>query len=418
MFIIYDLIFLVFILIYLPVYLFKRKFHRGFLMRLGFIPKGLVFDKPIWIHAVSVGEVMAMRELIRELRRNYPRKHFVISTVTPTGNKIARSLAQKGDFVTYLPLDFSFILQRVIKRIQPCVFIIAETEIWPNLITFFNKFNIPIAILNARISDRSFKGYSVIKYLLKPVLSKVNIFCAQTESDSFKLKVLGVEPEKVTVTGNMKFDQIPARTLDPAAYKERIGLKRNERLLIAGSTHPGEEEIILNAYRLLLNYFSDLRLLLVPRHPERADAVRALARNLGFKSEKVSLLNLKAPQNEVFVLDTVGELVSFYSAADIVFVGGSLVKKGGQNILEPASVGKPVIFGPNMNNFRDIAQEFLENKAALEVLNQEGLVVAVSSLLNNNLKVERLVKNALEVILNNQGATKRNIVLISKFIEG
>ena len=361
---------------------------------------------------------MAMRELISELRRNYPHKNFVISTVTPTGNKIARSLAQKGDFVTYLPFDLSFILRKVIKEIQPCVFIIAETEIWPNLITSFNKFNIPIAILNARISDRSFKGYSIIKSLLKPVLSKVNIFCAQTESDSFKLKALGVFSEKITVTGNMKFDQIPARNLNSAVYKERIGLKRDERLLIAGSTHPGEEEMVLNAYRLLLNYFSDLRLLLVPRHPERADAVRALARNSGFKSEKVSLLNLKAPQNEVFVLDTVGELVSFYSAADIVFVGGSLVKKGGQNILEPASVGKPVIFGPNMHNFRDIAQAFLENRAALEVLNQEGLVVAVSSLLNNNLKVERLVKNALEVISNNQGATKRNIVLISKFIEG
>ncbi len=419
MFIIYDLIFFVFALIYLPVYLFKGKFHQEFLRRLGFFPEGLVFNEPIWIHAVSVGEVMAMRELIKELRHNHPQKNFVISTVTPTGNKIARSLAKEGDFVTYLPLDFSFILQRVIKRIKPCIFIIAETEIWPNLITFLFKSCVPIVILNARISDRSFKGYSVIKYLLKPILSKINIFCAQSENDSFKLKALGVNPERIVVTGNMKFDQIPVRAHDASIYKKRIGLAAEERLLVAGLTHPGGGEIFFKAYRLLLNYFPDLRILLVPRHPERGDEVKNLARNLGFKAEKVSLFNPKAQfSNEVFILDTVGELVSFYSAADIVFVGGSLVKKGGQNILEPASVGKPVIFGPHMFNFRDIAQAFLENKAAVEVFNQEGVVVAVSSLLNNNLKVERLVKNASEVISSNQGATKRNIGLISKFIEG
>lgn len=417
--IIYNLIFLVFALIYLPVYLFKGKFHRGFLRRLGFFPEGLVFDKPIWIHAVSVGEVMAMRELINELRRNYPQKSLVISTVTPTGNKIARSIAQEGDFITYLPLDFSFILKRVLRRVKPCVFIIAETEIWPNLITSLHKSGIPIAILNARISDASFKGYSAIKYLLKPILNKVNIFCAQSGNDSFRLNTLGAKPVNIMVTGNMKFDQISPRAPDPVAYKKRLGLKSNERLLVAGSTHPGEEVILLNAYRLLLNNFSELRLLIAPRHPERADEIKNLADNLGFKPERVSLLNLDSPpRNEVFILDTVGELASFYSAADIVFVGGSLVKRGGQNILEPASAGKPVIFGPHMFNFRDIAQAFLENKAALEVLDRDGLVVAVSSLLNNNLKVERLVKNALEVISNNQGATKRNIALIRKFIEG
>lgn len=419
MFIIYDLIFFVFTLIYLPVYLFKGKFHQGFLRRLGFFPEGLVFDKPIWIHAVSVGEVMAMRELINELRHIYPLKKFVISTVTPTGNKIARSLAKEGDFVTYLPMDFSFILKVVIKRIRPCVFIIAETEIWPNLITTLNKFNIPVAILNTRISDASFKGYSRIRYLLKPILDKVNIFCAQSESDSHKLKVLGASSDKIVVTGNMKFDQLPTRILDPAIYKKKIGLGAKDMLLVAGSTHPGEEIIVLNAYRLLLNYFPNLRLLIAPRHPERADEVGSLASNLGLKPEKVSLFRPKAPlQNEVFILDTVGELVSFYSAADIVFVGGSLVKKGGQNILEPASVGKPVIFGPHMYNFRDISQAFLDNKAAIQVFNQEDLVLSVTSLLNNNIKVEGLIRNALKVISNNRGATGRNIALISKFIEG
>ena len=419
MFIIYDLIFIIFILIYLPIYLFKGKFHKGFLRRLGSLPEGLVFNEPIWIHAVSVGEVMAMRELISELRREYPLKMFVISTVTPTGNKIANTIAQEGDFVTYLPLDLSFILKRVIKRIKPCVFIIAETEIWPNLITSLYKSRIPIAILNARISDSSFKGYSAVKFLLKPVLDKVSIFCAQSGNDSFRLNILGAKPLNIAVTGNMKFDQVPSKELDPVLYRQRLGLKSKERLLIAGSTHPGEEIIILNAYRLLLNNFPELRLLIAPRHPERADEVKSLADNAGFQAGRISLMDADAlAAKEVFILDTVGELKGFYSAADIVFVGGSLVKRGGQNILEPAGAGKPVIFGPYMFNFRDIAQVFLEHKAAIEILDRDGLVAAVSSLLDNNLKAERLVKNAREVISHNQGATKRNIKLIGKFIEG
>jgi len=415
--ILYDLIFLGFALIYLPVYLFKGKFHRGFLARLGLLPRGLTLKEPIWIHAVSVGEAMAMRGLVEELRRAYPLKKFVISTVTPTGNKIARSFAKESDFVTYLPLDFSFILRRVIKKINPCIFIIAETEIWPNLITALYKSGIPIAILNARISDASFKGYLAIKYLLKPILNKINIFCAQSENDSSRLNRLGVSLDKIKVTGNMKFDQVLAQGLDAAAHKKRIGLNEKDRLLVAGSTHPGEEEILLNTYRGLLKKFPDLYLLLAPRHPERADEVESLVKNLGFKPQRIGSLSSEIPSLEtVFILDTVGELISFYAVADVVFVGGSLVKKGGQNILEPASAGKPVIFGPYMFNFRDIAQIFLNNQAALKVYNQDDLAASVSELLNNNQKAAQLVKNAREVIINNQGATKRNVSLIRKFI--
>ncbi|MFA5276530.1 MAG: 3-deoxy-D-manno-octulosonic acid transferase [Candidatus Omnitrophota bacterium] len=419
MFIIYDLIAFIFTLIYLPVYLFKGKFHRGFLRRLGFIPKALAFDRPIWIHAVSVGEIMAMRELIKELRVSYPLKKLVISTVTPTGNKVANSLAKEGDFVTYLPLDFSCIVRRVIKRIKPSIFIIAETEIWPNLITALNKSGVSIAILNSRISDASFKGYSAIKYLLKPILNKVNIFCSQSESDGLKLKALGAKPGSIIVTGNMKFDQVPSRSVNPEFYKKRMGLKEGERLIIAGSTHRGEEEILLNIYQSLLKDFPYLRFFLAPRHPERASEVEGLVKNFGFEPLRVSLLSVKAPlEKEVFILDTIGELASFYSAADIVFIGGSLVKKGGQNILEPASAGKPVVFGPYMSNFKDIVQIFLRGNAALQVFNQDGLVKAISGLLNNNTQVEGLVNNAREIILRNQGATKRNISLIRKFIEG
>ena len=208
MFILYDLISLIFTLIYLPIYIFKGKFHRGFFARLGILPKNLILDRPIWIHAVSLGEAVSMRGLVEELRKIYPTKKFVISTVTPTGNTIARDLASSSDLVTYLPLDFSFTVRGVMNRINPGIFIIAETEIWPNLISCLYKKDIPIVIVNGRISDASFRGYSAIKFLIKPILNKVRLFCMQTESDAHKLKELGDEIEKKKETGKMKFDRL------------------------------------------------------------------------------------------------------------------------------------------------------------------------------------------------------------------
>ncbi len=417
MFLIYDLVFILFMLVSLPVYLFKRKFHRGFLRRFGVIPKEVRFNSPIWVHAVSVGEAISVRGLIEELRKIYPSKNFVISTVTPTGNKIARSIAGESDFVTYLPFDISFITSRVIKKIKPSIFIIAETELWPNLIESLNRHKISIAVLNARISDASFKGYSAIKYLIKPTLNKINIFCAQSKGDSFKLTALGVMPDRVEVTGNMKFDQNIKLPQDAKGYRGLLGLKEGEALLVAGSTHPAEEETLLGAYHELLISFPHLRLLLAPRHPERSDEVNNLVNHSGFAPQKVSELNFKRPcSNAVFILDTVGNLTKFYSAADIVFVGGSLVRKGGHNILEPAFLNKPVVFGPHMFNFRDIAHEFLSNHAALQVFSREGLISAIKELLCNAFKTNSLVKNAQVVILNNRGATNKNVALIRKLI--
>jgi 3-deoxy-D-manno-octulosonic-acid transferase len=415
--ILYDFVFLIFILISLPVYLFKGKFHRGFLRRLGALPKGLALERPIWIHAVSVGEAVLMRGLIARLRASYPSKSFVISTVTPTGNKIARSIAEKSDFVTYLPFDLSFITNRVIRKVRPCAFIIAETEIWPNLISSLYDLKVPIAVLNARISDKSFKGYSTIKYLLKPILNKIHLFCAQSKSDRDRLISLGVEPERIEVTASMKFDQAWQLSEGVNSFKGKLSLKEEEILLVAGSTHPGEERILLNTYRKLIGSFPHLRLLLAPRHPERADEVALLVRHFGFKPIRISLLQPKeAFADAVFILDTVGELISFYAAADIVFVGGSLVKKGGQNILEPAALGKPVIFGPHMFNFRDIAAEFLKSNAALQALTPEGLLSIIKELLGDKPKIIELARNSKEVILNNQGATEKNFNLVRKLI--
>ncbi len=419
MFIIYDLIFLVIAVIYLPVYLFRKKFHRGFLSRLGFLPKDLELNKPIWVHAVSVGEVMAVRRLVDELRNLYPDKKLVISTVTVTGNKIARDIAEEGDLVTYLPLDLSFIVRTVIDRVGPSLFVIAETEIWPNLISYLYRKNIPIVTVNGRVSNASFRGYASIKILLKPILGKISLFCVQTERDAKRLMHLGVAEDKIRITGNMKFDikDYSDKIQDTTDYRLKLGLVSKHKLFVAGSTHAGEEEIILEVYKELQRDFPDLKLLIAPRHPPRCKDIARLISRFGFRSVFVSNLPFECSTciaSPVFILDTVGELISFYGIADIVFVGGSLIKKGGHNILEPASLAKPILFGPHMFNFRDIADLFLSNRAAIMASNQDELRTNIAELLNNPSKAIELGKHAQQLILQNQGATKRNVEYIKK----
>ncbi len=419
MFIIYDLIFLILAIIYLPIYLFRRKFHQGFLARLGFLPLNLKLEQPIWIHAVSVGEVMAIKELLKELRRAYPAKRFVISTVTATGNKIARRIAETQDFVTYLPLDFSFIVRGSLNKIKPSLFIIVETEIWPNLITQLYRRKVPVILVNARISDRAFSGYRKIKLLLIPILEKISFFCAQTDRDMQRFQALGVPQDKIRVTGNMKFDIEDyaggGESKRAADYKAKLGLKDNEKILVAGSTHPGEEEIVLDTYKKLTASFPSLGLLIAPRHPERTKVIEKLIIKYNLQPLSISQIGLRATSYElrpVFILDTIGQLMDYYAIADIVFVGGSLVAIGGHNILEPASLGKPVLFGPYMFNFRDIAQLFLVNKAAVLVNNKEELKQKIKDFLIHPEDAQYLSRNAKQLILNNAGATKRNLDLI------
>ena len=461
MFILYDLIFIIFALSYLPVYLLRRKFHSGFLMRLGIFPEKLRKEfsgkRPIWLHAVSVGETLASRSLLECLHREYPQIQILISTVTPTGNRIARSLAGEKDAVIYLPLDISFIVNYVLSFIKPSLFIIAETEIWPNLIRSLRKRNVPIIVVNARISDSSYKGYRLIKFSLRHILRKINLFCVQTETDYLRLLSLGVEKEKIKLTGNMKFDTStpslnfarddPERaervegplsvngstslTIDNADYTDKyrltLELKQNERLLVAGSTHPGEEEIILAVYRDLFTEFPELRLLIAPRHPERAKDIEMLILKSGFNPVLVSRLSSLPPNQlnlhtytpthlrTIFILDTIGQLISFYAIADIVFVGGSLIKKGGHNILEPAVFAKPIIFGPWTFNFRDITSLFLKRKASLLVRNQGELRAGIKNLLLNPAMAQEMGRRAKELIQQNQGATKRNLEYIKNY---
>jgi len=420
MFLLYDFVFLIFSLIYLPVYLFRRRFHRGFVMRLGIYPDKAEFSSPIWLHAVSVGEAMIMKTFASELRKAYPKTQLVISTVTPTGNKIACDIAEKNDYVTYLPLDFSCVVKKTIDKINPRIFIIAETEIWPNLITYLHYKQIPVAVINGRFSDRSFKGYSLIKFLMKTVLRKVDLFCVQSTRDLQRLLSLGVSPGRIKVTGNMKFDS--AITRDSSgnrnASRQSLGLKETELLLVAGSTHSAEEDIIFGAYNRLKKEFPELRLLLAPRHPERTPEIENLAKRYNINTLRLSSIsqnNLKTGQYDtVFLLDIIGQMVFYYSAADIVFVGGSLVRKGGHNILEPAYLEKPILFGQFMFNFKDIAELFVENKAAIQLKKADDLGKEISFLLKEPSRMAKLGSQAKKLTLQNIGATDRNLNLIKE----
>ena len=417
MFIIYDLIFLVFMLAYLPVYLLRGKFHRGFSRRLGILPPDLKLDRPIWVHAVSVGEAISLKALVSELRKAYPQKKLVISTITATGNKVARVLVKPGDFLTYLPLDFSFITGPVLKRVNPCLFIIAETEIWPNLISSLYKQKIPVVTVNGRISDSSYAGYRLIKLFIRPILNRVTRFCVQSATDALRLEELGVDKEKIHTTGNVKFDMNLAvlAGLNPPDYRRKLWLGLEDKLLVCGSTHAGEEEQLIKVYKELLLNFPKLKLLIAPRHPERSkDTAEAVAKN-GFMPIFISGISAACPtcvSAPVFILDVIGELLNFYASADIVFVGGSLVKTGGHNILEPAGLKKPVIFGPYMFNFRDITEMFLQNKAGIMVRDSAQLKVKIRDLLENSLLAKGLGERAYELISKNSGATMRDIGII------
>mgnify|MGYP001572773643 CR=1 FL=1 len=418
--ILYDIIFIVYAVFYLPWMFFKGKFHPGLITRLGILPGNLKLDRPIWFHAVSVGEALVIKNLVQKLRAAYPNKRFIFSTVTTTGNKIIRGIALEGEFVFYLPLDISFIVRKTMARINPSLLVVVETEIWPNLIASLYKRNIPILVINGRISDTSFPRYRAVKLLIRPIFNKINLFCVQTANDRERLISLGVLKDKIEITGNMKFDLETAPLKFDASY---IRLSDKEQLLVCGSTHPPEEEIILRAYKKLIGEFPHLRLLIAPRHPERASAIESLVKRFGFEPQKISLLKsqsqalhrmVQGNPRRVFVLDTIGQLPSFYSIADIVFVGGSLIKKGGHNILEPALLEKPILFGPHMFNFRSIAELFINNRAAILVHNWQELGEEIRDLLREPSKITALGARARELVLENRGATQRNFQRIEK----
>ena len=430
----YDLFFIIFSILYLPYFLIKGKWRGFSRQRFGVFPagalSGLKGSRPIWIHAVSVGEVMASVPLFEEITKNYPGEKIVVSTVTSTGNRVARDKLNGRAVVMYLPLDISFIVDRVVKIVNPKAVLIAETEIWPNFIKSLRHHGAKIALFNGRVSADSFNGYRMIAPFLRGVLRKIDLFLMQSKSDADKIISLGAPADKVKVTGNLKYDAAFAPlensfltgfttgkedASDAAEFRHKFGLGREEQLFIAGSTHPGEEEIILRSYKALMKEYPALRLLIAPRHVERAGDLANLCKARGFSCRLVSRLketDQPLKQGEVLILDVMGILSEVYSAGDVIFIGGSLINKGGQNPLEAAYHSKAILFGPHTHNFEGITEELLAAGAAVRVREESELTEKVKHLLKDADNRRQTGERGRRLLESNIGVARHVLELI------
>lgn len=372
--------------------------------------------RPILVHAVSVGETIAVKPLLTALRSTYPEVPLVVSNMTETGREIAAKLSDI-DATIYFPFDYSFACSNILDALNPQLVIIAETEIWPNFARESQRRNIPVMMVNGRISDRSFGRYLRMSWFFKPVLSRFSALCMQSHVDAERIVAIGATAERVHVTRNLKYDIKPRRVTS----EERIGLcseyrvDSDCRILVAASTHPGEEDLVLSAFSAIHAKAPDTVLILVPRHPERGGAVASILEGLGFRYRRLSLNRETGSTGagEVLLADTIGELMKFYTLSNAVFVGGSLVPLGGHNLLEPASLGKPVFFGRFMANFREISALVLASGAGYQVDSAQELAVKVSELLNEPLKAVNAGENGIKLLESSAGATDLNMAVVN-----
>jgi 3-deoxy-D-manno-octulosonic-acid transferase len=405
--------------LWIPWVLVSGKRRGNLLDRLGIrgprIP-GPTGKRRIWIHAVSVGETLSAVPLIRELRDRLPGAEIFLSTVTMTGQEVARkTLGEATDGVFYFPFDLPGICANFLDHVRPDLLAILETEIWPNLLAVCAKRRIPVILLNGRISERSLRGYARFRPWVSGVLACLDRIAVQTGDDAERVRSLGVDSFRVCVTGNMKFD-ISAPIARGSEFFDRLhGVKtRGDSWFVAGSTHEGEEEAVLSALARARAVNGSVRLLLAPRHPGRFQPVEELCRRSGWDVARRSAMSpgMELPESPVILLDTVGELTEAYSAADIAFVGGSLVPKGGHNILEPALFGIPTIVGPHMGNFREISEIFTRGHAVISVGNGENLAAVLEEWAADPAPFRETGVRAKRLLDEFRGATKRNVDIV------
>ncbi len=435
MFLLYSVVYTFGFIIWLPRIvidaLYGGKHAAGFFQKLGFVPKtGSRGDKVIWLHCVSVGEVNAARPLIVKLISEYPAEKIVVSTTTRSGQKLARSLFKNdAQLVFYFPFDWKFTIRRTLKKIDPAMVLLMETEIWFNFLRESHKYGARVAIVNGRISDRSYRRYGIIKGFLKRVLSYPDLALMQSAADSKRIMGLGMRGNKVRVTGNLKFDHTAneAESALTDEFRDRFGISPEAPLIVAASTHEPEEKWILEAFRGVWSNSDRVlpRLMIAPRHPERFEAVAEEIRKSGFvwvrRSERSSPRDRSA---EVILLNSIGELRAAYPLAEIVFVGGSLIPHGGQSVLEPAEAGKAMITGPYTSNFTAAVTEFLEKEALVQLPNCRRKAVAgqlsaeLTRLLANGHERRRMGEAAAAVMSKNRGAAAKTVEMLRPLLAG
>jgi 3-deoxy-D-manno-octulosonic-acid transferase len=418
MYALYSAVLGVGLLAYLPAFLVRRRragYGRHLGQRLGRIGEGLPPEPRGWIHAVSVGESAVAVPLVEGIRQRWPELSIVVSTITPTGARIVAERLAGRAVHRYFPVDLPGPVRRALDAARPRFFIAIETELWPNFLRALAARRIPAMIANGRISDRSFRRYHRVRWLMRRVLADVSVFAMQSEEDARRIVALGAPPERVVVTGNLKSDLLPEAS-DDEAWRQRLGLGPGNRLWIAGSTHRGEEALALDAFVHAKARFPGLALLLAPRHPERAGEVEELIRARGLVAVRRSRLPQDAARGAIVILDTVGELAQLYALAEIVFVGGSLVPIGGHNMLEPAMRGKPVLFGPHTSNFREGAELLQMSGGGLVVKDGDELARELTRLLEDGDLASRMGRGAREAFVGRQGALSATLDLIARHL--
>lgn len=382
--------------------------------RLGFYPHKL--EQCIWIHAVSVGETIAAIPLIKALQSAYPKVPFVVTTMTPTGAERVKSAFADQVTHVYLPYDIPSAINRFLNTIHPMIGIIMETELWPNLIAICQRKQIPLCVLNARLSEKSALGYAKIISLTKEMLGNISLIAAHGKADAQRFIHLGAPENKVVVTGNLKFDLVLPQELSEKYLTLHEHLGKERFIWIAASTHEGEEEIILAAHQKLRQHDQSALLILVPRHPNRFDLVAKMAEQ-SFMTARRSLQEACLKETGVYLGDTMGELLVLYGAANVAFIGGSLIPRGGHNMLEPGALAKPIITGPHLFNFAEISELFISAQALKKVHDEDSLAKTLIELKAHPEAQKEMGERALKVVADNRGALQKQLSCVSKLLE-
>ena len=422
MYLLYNALLFSYFLAVFPALCYRRwKYGKplvGVSQRLGRLPVGVNPQRTasIWIHAVSVGEAIASRPLIRALRTAYPAHRLLMSTTTTTGQDVAQQFGSDLDAVFYAPFDFTPVVTRALERIAPELLIVIDTEIWPNLFRACRKRGVRTMLVNGRLSDRSYGRYRLVRFFMRRVFEDVDRVCAQTATWAQRYVDIGADQSSVMVTGSVKFDALDpsmSSVVQPASddVLSCFRFAKRRPVFIAASTLRGEEELVLRVVGRILEIASDALIIIAPRHPERFDEVRAMAEAAGYRVQARSELRGQDSDIPIVLLDTIGELACLFQVASVVFVGGSLVPAGGHNLLEPAVFGKAIIVGPHMDNFAEITSHFVAQKAVVQVRDATEFEIELVDLVRDRGRRERLGNAARELVESCRGATKRTMTI-------
>lgn len=422
---IYNLAYLVFALFYLPVFILKSRQAESrselLMQRLGFFSRSfkerMLGKRVIWLHAVSVGEVMAVENFIKCLLDACAGCHIVLTTVTPTGQAIARRIVSDRLIVTYFPFDISFCVKSFFRVLRPECLLLTETEIWPNILCEAGRQNVPVGVLNGRLSPRSVSRYCRFLFIFKPLFEKLDFVLAQSESDAARFHSVGVPAERVMVMGNMKYDTLDLSqgSSDRVQTLQKLWALPQNKVLVIGSTHPGEEEILAGVIVRLKAKFPEWKYILAPRHVERASEIEKLFQEKGLRTA-LTQADGESSGQDVLILNELGVLKYVYSLAGAVFMGGSLIAKGGQNPVEPIAFKKPIVHGPHIFNFEKTYQLLDEEGGAILVKDAEELYFALDRLMASPSEQQKLGENAFNLIASLRGATRRHVEWLQNFL--